>query len=162
MIACRAFSPLSSFDLLKSDTITNIIKEITDQAFQILCSMDIINDLKEEELYGQSGNERPVSNLYRHNDKLHKQTDGIFNTYKREQKYYLDVVEDDSISKDKLAFLFNKILENKELDSIDLEKISDFCLQTSKSKGILLFDSSHKFDRPKYDKIIRDVVKFNI
>lgn len=164
LISARAFSADSPMDLKKSDKTTEIWKEITDSSYDLLSSLNILKDLKKEDLYGQNSdkrNESPVSHLYRHTDTLPKKTKGLYNNTLGKQRYYLDVCIDGPLSKEKLSFIFSKIFENKQLSYLELTDIYEYCIEISFSKSIYLFNSDHFFSKVEYDQSIREILFFS-
>lgn len=163
MIAARAFSEKSSFDLHKSEKTLDAIKEITDGSYGLLKTLGQVKKLDQKELYWKKGKElleHPVSNIYRHTDAIAKQTKGLFVAAKS-QRYYLDLIEDARISKNRFGYILKKIFNNQKLTPFEVDQIYDFCCDMSHKKSIYLFNlENHKFDKPKYDEMIRDSLDF--
>lgn len=163
MIAARTFSDKSSVDLKRNDDTTNAWKEITDQVYYKLKDMGIISNLKIESqdgksLYGKLGTEKPVSNLYRHTDKLPKLTKGIYKA-PGQQKYYLDLSDNCDLFKDQLIYLFNLVIGNKQISYSEINDLSDFCRNISNEKNIYVFaPQDHIFSKSEYDEVINDIL----
>ncbi len=161
MLAARTFSEKSSVDLKKDETVMNTWKEIVDKSYEKLKSLNLISELDQKDLYGKSGNEHPVSNLYRHTDELPKKTRGLFKALGN-QKYFLDLLQNNEISKETLSFLFKQIFNNKVLSTSEINEIDSFCREIAFTKNIYLFDPrDHIFSKPEYDEIIRETLLFS-
>ena len=167
MIAARAFSEKSTVVLRINEEITNAWKEITDQAYYKLKDLGIISDLKNElndkkSLYGNSRADSPVSNLYRHTEKLQKITKGIFKAA-GEQKYFLDLSSNDpDMFKERLKYLFELVIGTSQVSYSDIDEMYNFCCEIANTKNIYVFDPiEHIFSKSKYDEIMRDVLLFN-
>lgn len=166
MIAARAFSDKSTVNLKKNDDTTNAWKEITDKSYHKLNDLGIISNLKIElndskSLYGNSKTERPVSNLYRHTDKLPKITKGIFKA-SGDQKYYLDISNDPDLLKERLKYLFEIVIGKTHVSYSEIDEMSNFCCEIANKDNIYVFDPiDHIFSKSKYDEIVTDVLLFN-
>jgi len=166
MIAARAFSDKSTVDLKKNEETRNAWKEITDQTYHKLKDLGIISNLKIESndsksLYGNSKTERPVSNLYRHTDKLPKITKGIFKA-SGGQKYFLDLSNDPDMFKERLNYLFDLVIGNIHISYSEIDEMYNFCCDIANKKNIYVFDPiEHIFSKSKYDESMRDVLLFN-
>jgi len=166
MIVARAFSDKSTVDLNKNEDTTNAWKEITDQTYYKLRDLGIISNLKIESndplsLYGNSSADQPVSNLYRHTDKLPKLTKGIFKA-PGGQKYFLDISNDANIFKEQLKYLFELIIGTSKISYSEIDEMYTFCCDIANKKNIYVFDPiKHIFSKSKYDEIMRDVLLFN-
>jgi hypothetical protein len=159
LIAARSFSKESPINLHISDTKLDVIKETIDQTFDILTSMNVIQRLEKDKLYGKSGNEHPVSNLIRHSDKLPKQTKHIYQ-FLGDQKYYLQIFKNNIVSEANLIYLFKKIFENVEINIDNLESIQRFLENIAHSKSIYFYNDikKHRFSTIEYDDIIKNAL----
>ena len=158
MIAARTFSKNSLIDL-KRDNSADTWKQIFDMSYDKLKSLKIIKEDKDE-LIGNSKTEHIVANLLRHNIYLTRKIKGLYHATKKMQ-YYLDLFDDDQISRQKLSYLFWQIFQgNLSKDSI--YDVTNFCKQIS-NMGIFVFDmNTHIFSMPKYDLILEDCIKDSI
>jgi hypothetical protein len=158
MISARSFSEDSAVDLQRNEKINETWGAIVDESFHFLKDIGIIKKLSEKELYGKKGNEHPVSNVFRHTDQLPRLTGGIF-TALGNQKYFLNVYIDNSISKEGLLFILRKIFEGISLDIVNIQKISDFCRDIAHTKDTMIFDpKKHIFSGHTYDYFIKDLL----
>lgn len=158
MIAARTFSKNSVVDLTK-DSCKKIWLDIVKESFNMLREIDILDKKKDKNILGNAKAEYPIVNLFRHSDQLPIKTKNIF-TSKGNLKYYLNLYEDNSISRDNLAFLFWLIFEGKEPSLADMSKINHFLKNVSSDNSIYLFDlDDHEFSNVEYDNIIKDAIK---
>jgi hypothetical protein len=159
MIAARSFSSESPIDLKTSDKTLDSMKETIDDTYNILKSLKVIKKLEYDDLFGKKGNEHEVSNLIRHTDSLYRLTRGIYRAAGKQQ-YFLDIYQNGEVSKDLLKILFEKIFENKELNTHDIQLISDFCKDVAHNKSIFIFEDikKHIFSKTRYDDIITDTL----
>jgi hypothetical protein len=161
MIAARTFSDKSPVDLKKDVYCMNSWKKILDTTCDLLIKLKIIKKLDSTTLYGKEGNEHPVSNLIRHTDALPKKTRGIYKAI-RDQKYFLDIYQNDEISTEKLSYLFNLILGNS-LELNQVEDILPFLNKIAYGSDIYLFEADqHIFSDSKYELNILQALKEGI
>lgn len=161
MIAARTFSEKSPVDLKKDVYCMNTWKKILDTSCDLLIRLKIIKKLDSTTLYGKEGNEHPVSNLIRHTDALPKKTRGIYKAI-RDQKYFLDIYQNDEISTEKLSYLFNLIL-GKSLELNQVEDILPFLNKIAYGSDIYLFEvDQHIFSDSKYELSIIQALKEGI
>lgn len=159
-IATRSFSADSVIDLKTNDKRLNKLKEIIDESYHLLKTLNLISKLQYKELYRSKtvGNEHIVSHLLRHTDALPKITKGIFNA-KGKQKYYLDLYKEDTFSEKDLIFLFQKLFDHKKLHYSNLEKLNKFFVEIAHNYNIYLFQiDKHIFTKSKFDQIIKDIL----
>jgi hypothetical protein len=159
MIAIRSFSPETPIDLLSSQKAKETIKETVDETYMILKKLNIIKKLDQNDLYGKPGNEISVVNLVRHSDQISKLVRGLFKA-KGDQKYFLDIFKDGSISKDNLKYLFKRILDETILDSVIIDELANFCCRIAHEKSIYIYDDLKKyiFSKASYDDTIKDTL----
>ncbi|MDY6985637.1 MAG: hypothetical protein SVE93_04450 [Candidatus Thermoplasmatota archaeon] len=159
MIAARAFSQDSIADLMDKRKVEywgKIIKESCEK----LNSMGIVAT-KVEEIMQQKGNEHPVSNLMRHTDTLPKKTRGMYKALGN-QRYYLDLYADSSLSKEKLAYLFWRVFGDKfRLENRNA--ILEFCNRIAHEECAFIFDmNKHIFGMPEYDSFVKDAFEWGV
>lgn len=158
MISTRSFSEDSVVDLQRNENTNECWGEVVDASFNFLKELGIIKKLSYKELYGKKGNEHPVSNVFRHTDQLPRLTGGIF-TALGNQRYFLNVFKNNTISKEELSFVLRKIFEGIDLDVSIIQSISDFCRNIAHTKDIRLFDpNKHVFSSSSYDSYIKDLL----
>jgi hypothetical protein len=157
MIAARSFSEESSVDLKRDRAALDAWKNITDRSFMLLKNLGITTKLNENELYGKPGNELEVSSLFRHTDALPKKSKGIFTSIGN-QKYFLNLSKEFIISEENLSYLFKQIIGDKINPKV-IDEIYNFCCEIARNKNIFIFDiKKHKFSKPEYDQIIKNVL----
>lgn len=157
MIALRSFSDNSCIDLKKGDRTLNELKALIEQSYDILNGFNSLKGLKREQIFGESGNEHPVSNLIRHTDALPKKTRSIYKAGGN-QKYYLNVFRDAGIVVEDVSFLLWLIF-GESIEPGDAEEIIKFFQRCTYEKGIYIFDlDSHIFANPAYDDCLRQSV----
>lgn len=155
MIAVRSFSDESALDLKKGESVLSCLQSLLESSFYLLLKTGIVINVKLEELFGAQGNEHPVSQLIRHTDLLPKRTWGIYRTLGK-QKYYLDLLDGDKISEDRLIMLFGSIFGSAITDSIKTE-VSIFCEKNAYDRSYVLFDvNTHRFANPIYDEQVNE------
>lgn len=156
MIAARTYSDESVVDLKKNELCMDAWKEIIDKTYEELIKFKVIS-LKPAALFGKRGNEHPVSHLIRHTDALPKKTKGLFKALGN-QKYYLDVYQEDELSQNDLAYLFWLVFEGK-LNPETVNGLVNFLNAIAYEKNIFVFDlKKHIFSNPIFDDIIRDAL----
>ena len=153
MIAVRSFSEESLVDM-KNEGSVEVWRQILDQSYAQLRSLNIV---PKTELYGNYGNESPVSSLFRHINDLTKKTKGLYKSIGKQQ-YFLDLSEGLEISKDNLDYLFKQIWGTKQLGPAELEQIYEFCCKIAAEKHIDVFESGNPFTKPEYDDIVRNAL----
>lgn len=158
MIAARAFSIESSVDLMRADRSKDAWKQIIDGSYGILNDFRVIKKLVVDDIYGKKGNEHPVSNVFRHTDKVPKRTKGLFKAAGN-QRYYLDLYDGVQISGENLGFLLTRIFGKEHFEIDEINKISEFCNRVAYTQDIYIFDvKKHKFSNPRYDNVLRDAL----
>ena len=158
MICGRTFSDESQIDLMDQDLLENWSK-VLDDSFGKLSEMGIIKITKstwEKSLY-KKGTEHPVSVIIRHTDALPKKVNRIFKA-PGDQKYYLDIVENDEPDLDKLAYLFKKVFEDK-MDVTNIDEILDHCKSSFVENANFLYKHGSKFSHPKYDMFMKEAAE---
>lgn len=161
MIAARTFSDKSPVDLKKDVYCMNSWKKILDTSCDLLIRLKIVKKLDSTTLYGKEGNEHPVSNLIRHTDSLPKKTRGIYKAI-RDQKYFLDIYQNNVISTEKLSYLFNLIF-GSSLELNQVEDILPFLNKIAYECDIYLFEiNQHIFSDSKYELSILQSLKEGI
>ena len=160
MISARAFSDNVLVDLKKSEYTLNTWKSIIDECYEKLYTMQIVSKLETEELYGKHGNEHIVSNLLRHTDALPKKTKGIYKVI-RPQKYYLDIIDEFCISKEKLDYIIKMVFDaNKHFSVEEIDGLCSFCSSTAYNVAPLVYDMKIRtFASPEYDDVIDNSIK---
>ena len=162
MIAARAFSKDSAVNLRKSETIKDKWGELLNKSLEKLRALGIISKLEGNELFKKQGNEHPVSGLFRRTNNLTKKIKGIYKSPGGKilgSIYYLDISIGGDLSKDKLKYLFKRVLGSVDLTPTKMNELDNFCRDTAHKENIYLFDTNtHLFSKPKYDKIIRDIL----
>ncbi|NLT38804.1 MAG: hypothetical protein GXX95_11735 [Methanomassiliicoccus sp.] len=154
MLTTRAFSINSAVDMRKDDSVKDTWKEVMISAFEKLKELGAVERLEIVDLMPTQGIEHPASHLIRHTDSLPRKTRAIFKASGK-NKYYLDMYVNDSLSTEKLAYLFWLVF-GRLLDSDNVEKISEYCREVAYNKSIYVFDlDEHKFSTPEYDELIR-------
>jgi len=164
MIATRTFSENSVVNLQQDKTIRDEWKEIVEECFDKLESMNVIAKTKKKDIFGEAKADPPVVNLFRHTEGLPRKTKNIYRSRGRNLTYFLNLSNGENLSKENLAFIFWLIFEdkliNRENNEPSMSKISDvneFLKNISTEKSIYLFDiEEHKFSDIDYDNIIRD------
>lgn len=155
MLSTRAFSAESSVDMRKDDLVKDVWKDVMISSYNELNELGVMNKLLLDDLMPEGGIEHPASHLIRHTDQLPRKTKTIFNAIGK-NKYHLDVEDGDSISVDKLAYLFWLVL-GKSATPDNLESIHEYCTKTAYNASIYVYDmAEHKYSSPKYDEIMRD------
>ena len=158
MIATRAFSSDSSVDLKMGEKAKNAWMNILSESYDFLSALGVVKNLPRDQIFGRAGNEHPVSNVFRHTDKVPKQTRGLFKA-PGDQKYFLDVCEGSSVSSEKLGFLLSQIFNQTDFNISVINKISEFCNRIASTQNVYVFAvSKHIFSNPIYDNIIRDAL----
>jgi hypothetical protein len=158
MIAVRSFSSDSALDLKKGKIVLKSLEELINDSYNFLHQNRIISKIKSTDLFGAQGNEHPVSHLIRHTDALLKRTRGIYKTLGK-QKYYLDLLNGNNISKEGLVLLFDSIFDNHITPDLK-EKVSEFCIEHTYSQSKYLFDLNvHIFAHPMYDEQFNEALE---
>ena len=162
MISARTFSELSSVDLKGIASIKDKWKELLEEAFDKLLSIDqTMKKLDKEIFLGQKGNVHVVSHIFRHNNQMVQKTRGIY-SYNRKQEYYLDLFKDSTFSQERLSYLFWKIFKG-DISTESVDEVVDFCNETSSKESIYLFDmEKHLFSMPIYDVRVKDALMDSI
>lgn len=156
MISARAFSEDACVDLKDEKALDKWV-EIIEKSYSLLQNQNIIGEEGLEDLY-YKGNMHKVAGLFRRCN-LQNATKKIFKPEGKKEKYYLDVSEDGQLDENKLEFLFEKIVEGRELDLEKLEEINQFCTEISENESIYLFDSEDReFIDKKYDETLWNVI----
>jgi len=99
---------------------------------------------QDKTIFAQQGNEHPVSYLMVRLNDLPKATQHLFQ-YGKGRKYYLDVVEENTVSKRKLKLLFKMIFKTLGGNLQNLTTINEFCVYLANEKS--------KFVRENFDYI---------
>jgi predicted transcriptional regulator len=161
LLATRAFSQNSAADMRKDDYVKDAWKEIMKSSFEKLEEIGVIKNLKPDDLMPEGGIEHPASHLIRHTDSLPRKTRAIFNASGK-NRYYLDLYDSDSLSVEKLAYMFWLVFGDS-INSDNVENISDYCIDIAYNKSIYVFDlDEHKFSTPEYDELVRSGIMESI
>jgi ribosomal protein S19E (S16A) len=154
LLAARAYSQSSAVDMRKDDAVKDAWKDIMESAFQKLKEIGVVAKLEMNDLMPTEGVEHPASHLIRHTDSLPRKTRALFKASGK-NKYYLDIFTDNTLSSEKLAYLFWLVLGNN-IDTDHVENISEYCREIAYNKSIYVFDlDDHKFSTPEYDELVR-------
>jgi len=155
MICGRAFSDESQIDLVDQDLLENW-STVLDNSFKKLSEIGVIKITKntwEKSLY-KKGTEHPVSVIIRHTDALPKKVDRIFKA-PGDQKYYLEIMENNEPDLDKLAYLFKKVFEDI-MDLTNVDEILNHCKSVFIENGKFLYKDGSQFSHPKYDMYLKE------
>jgi hypothetical protein len=133
LIGIRNFSFESAMDL-NDEATPEYWLDILNESYKFLLDNKFIK--QDKTIFAKQGNEHPVSYLMVRLNDLPKATKHIF-AYGKNRKYYIDILENGSISKDKLLFLFKLVL-GKLSDMQKLNGVVEFCsyLANEKSKFV--------------------------
>lgn len=156
MIVSRAFSEDAPINLKKGENAKDEIGTIIKRSFLLLKKYSLVKSLTENKLFNLEGNEHPVSDFIRHKEALVRKTNGLYRTL-RDQKYCLDLMANNHIKIQELAYLlwlvFGKKINNQLLE--DFLKLSESIYQ----KSIFIYGSGDfSFFKPKYDDEINNAL----
>ena len=158
MICGRAFSSEAQIDLMDQDLLENWSK-VLDDSFRKLSEFGLIKTTKanwEKSLY-KKGTEHPVSVIIRHTDALPKKVNRIFKA-PGDQKYYLDIMNNEKPDLDSLTYLFKKVFGDT-MDLSNLDEIVDHCKSIFVENANFLYKHGSEFTHPKYDMYLKEAAE---
>ncbi len=112
LICCRCFSQEYCM-YLSNDLVSNNWSEIFSKSFEFLNDRNILKKKYQnyEQLIEKKGTEHPIQYLMRRRNDLSIKSDHIFQNSGK-KKYFLDILEDKVIIKDKLKLIFKLIFNS--------------------------------------------------
>jgi hypothetical protein len=162
MITIRAFSEKSYLHLKKNETLLNEYKKLLESCHGLLKEYGFIKPGKHS-VFGKPGNEHPVSNLIRHSEQLQKKTKGIYSTLGSNQRYYLNLYNEEEKNwksfESNLEYIF-KLIFSKEISFEQYEKILSFMKKNYDKFSLLVYDDldMHIFSHPKFTELIEKIM----
>lgn len=161
LITLRSFSKKSFIHLKINDSLLNNLQELIESCYEILLEMKEVNT-SDIGIFGKKGNEHPVSNLLRHTDQLPKKTKGIYSTLGNDQKYYLNLYNEDENNFNNfelnLKFIISLIFKN-EFDSNQYKILINFLSNKYNSYFFLFYDPViHIFKEPRFAEAIEKIL----
>jgi hypothetical protein len=109
-----------------------------------------------EKIFPTKGSEHPVQYLMRRRNDLPIKTNQLF-CFIGNSKYYLNLWQNDRLELNSLKYLF-KLIFNEISDFETALNIANFCIDIANDNAKFVITSYHFID-PKYDEIIRNVIK---
>jgi len=155
LLATRAFSEKASADMKREDRIKDRWLMVLMQSYDFLYDFGLIKKLVKNDLIKDEAIEHDASHILRHNVDLPKKTSLIY-TSKGDNKYFLDVLENEVVSPKKVALLMKIVFEDKiSLDTAD--KIEHFCKDMAYDNAAYLFDLDNQvYVNSKNDDSLRE------
>lgn len=161
LLSTRAFSEKASADMRKEDRIKDRWLTVMIQSYDLLNELGLIKKLKKTDLNKDESIEHDASHILRHNVDLPKKTSLIY-TSKGENKYFLNIIDDDIVTSNKVALLLKLVFEDKiGINTID--KIERFCIDMAYNNAASLFDlDSQVYVNSTVDDSIREAIRLVI
>ena len=159
MITCRAFSEETCFNLEKGkndEKIKEKILECMKECSDFLFDLKIIKKDSEDDLFKSKGNFHPLTLLLHGTSGERPKETGLI--YKaKNNKYFLDVSVHEKIDIKKLKKMFDIIID-KKLDSLEKEKINNFCNEMAQKYDPYIYEEGNIFNGLEFNKIIIDTL----
>ena len=148
LLATRAFSKEASLSY-GDHSYYEAFWEALVKSFNILKELNLINTPLEK-LYNDSGQKHKIGSFLGNIDLLPAQTFGIF--VSKNGTYFLDVFNDDyEMDESKLCHIIKSIFGVVQISQVEM--ISNFCIDVSRSEGII-FSGGKGFSTSKWDMVI--------
>ena len=156
MMAIRAFSNESCINLKKDSKMLEKLKELLDDSYEKLKSLNLISGNESKDIYGGSNTESKISYLFRHLNDLPKKTKHLF-VFAGGSAYFLNLSNNNKIDKEKTAYILKQIWGEKKLNKGQIQEVYDFLCKTASSKSIFIFNEGERtFSNPSYDNPIKE------
>lgn len=156
MIAIRSFSKTSAINLKKGGGMLETWGRVLEEANEKLKELNIISELKKDDLYGGFENETKVSGLFRRLTNLPKKTKGLYFSGGN-SLYFLELSKEGKINKENLSYLLKQIWGGKKLSSKEVEEVYNYLCTTASKMSIYVFDLTGRvFSKPIYDSEVKD------
>lgn len=153
LISARCFSEKTSLEYSTEET-RGAFMALLRNSFELLSELGIIDSSFESMCKTTTKNE--ISSFLNAIDKLPALTYQIFSRYGR-NRYYLDVVENDVIQKEKVISLFRIIFEG-DIPLEFVEVLSTFCNNMPLEYGYMFHGEGESFSGSDIDRIIEDCI----
>ena len=159
MISIRTYSSSSTVDMRAEMDVKDAWWEIFLSHSNFLINYEIINEKSSMDNYRSSSKiEHPASDIIRHSDKLPRSTKNIFSKTGKNQ-YFLDVMKNDSIDTEKLAYIIFLVFGNK-LNHSNIYEISKFVCSFGRLYGLSVINSLEtNYYQIHYDDVINEAFK---
>jgi hypothetical protein len=156
LILFRSFSEESALDIKRDERARDSIQKTFIKAANFLEKEKLIPHLSDKDLFGELGNEHPISNVFRHSDALPKKTYTLFqSSKKRNQSYYLDLLKNDEISTKDMGYVLWLIFREK-LSIVLFDELDVLCRSVLSEYGIIVFENiDSSFYHPKYNDLLK-------
>ncbi len=154
MSGLRAFSINHAIDLKQRSTlIEEGWKEALMESAKFLASNKIVSQQCLKDLFSVNTADKPLHNLIRHTEPLPSKTRGIFRA-PGGQRYFLDVIQNESIKEDRLGYVFGIVLRG-HLSVELIEETQSFCRTLCEKYSTLVFPGSGggtDYSHPRFTK----------
>ncbi|MBC8213112.1 MAG: hypothetical protein H8E71_00505 [Candidatus Marinimicrobia bacterium] len=152
MVSVRSFSTESCI-YLKEYRMCDKWLKIFNSSYDYLSNNGMINGKNPfDQQY--RGNEHIVSNTMERQQPLKNKTNYIFRL-PGSRKYYLDIMEGNTVSYNKLKLLLSLIIQPIQITAEFIDDFSKYCLKNSQKYGIELF-TQPLFNNHNYDNVIKE------
>lgn len=155
LILFRSFSEDAALDVKHDDRSKDSIQKAFLDAANFIKKAKLIPQMTDKDLFGEVGNEHPISNVFRHSDALPKKTFTLFQaSKKRNQSYYLNLLKNNVINTKDLGYTLWLIFRDKL--TIELfDELDALCRSILSEHGICVFENiDSSFYHPKYNDLL--------
>jgi hypothetical protein len=158
LIVFRSFKvevALNLDQISKNQQLLDTVRETILTLWRMLKTADVIT-LEEKDIFGSSGVDNPIINLFRHTDKLPRLSRDLFTSVGRKTRYCLKCAKGDSIYISELAWLLWLVFRDGLRNELFAE-LNTFSIKQLHNNAMFLFDDlGQSFAKPQYDCALAD------